>query len=167
VVIDIGILYKTMGTDLTRTIPTSGQYTPEQRKIYEIVLEAQKKAIAVVKPGITLADVHRAAWEVIEKAGYGKYFIHGTSHTLNGGKPVNPLTDGLFTPHKRDFRYFAQDNPLVVGSMFTIEPGIYIPEKSLGVRIEDSVLVTEKGCEILTIGAPKEIAEIEALMRKR
>jgi Xaa-Pro aminopeptidase len=167
VVIDIGILYKSMSTDLTRTIPTSGRFSPEQRKIYEIVLEAQKKAISIVKPGVTLADVHKAALEVIEKAGYGRYFIHGTSHPLNGGNSANPLTNGLFMPQKLDNRYFAQDNPLAAGSMFTIEPGIYIPEKNLGVRIEDSVLVTENGYEVLTKSAPKETGEIEELMKKK
>jgi Xaa-Pro aminopeptidase len=167
VVIDIGIQYRSMSTDLTRTIPTSGRFSPEQRKIYEIVLEAQKKAISIVKPGVTLGDVHKAALDVIEKAGYGKYFIHGTSHPLNGGNQMNPLTDGLFVPQKNDDRYFASDNPVVVGSMFTIEPGIYIPDKNLGVRIEDSILVTESGCEVLTKSAPKEISEIEELMRKK
>ncbi len=167
VVIDIGVEYRSMGTDLTRTIPVAGSFTPEQRKIYGIVLEAQKKAISIVKPGVTLTEVHRAAFEVIEKAGYAKYFIHGTSHTLNGGSPSNPLTDGLFVPQKHDNRYFANDTALVSGSMFTIEPGIYIPEKNLGVRIEDSILVTDNGFEVLTGSAPKEIGDIESLVGRK
>jgi Xaa-Pro aminopeptidase len=81
VVIDIGTIYQEITTDLTRTVPVSDVYDPEQRKIYNIVLDAQKKAISMVKPGVTLAQLHDAAMEVIEKAGYGKYFIQFLSHT--------------------------------------------------------------------------------------
>lgn len=168
--IDIGTVYGSMSTDLTRTIPVSGTFSPEQRKIYQIVLEASKKAISIVKPGVSLADVHKAAFEVIDAAGYGKYFIHGTSHTLNGG-PHAKLTSmglaltGTYGQYPMN-RYYAQDNPLVPGSMFTIEPGIYIPEKNLGIRIEDDILVTETGYEILTEAAPREIGEIEKLMKE-
>lgn len=170
VVIDIGNEYRTMSTDLTRTIPLSGVYTEEQKKIYGIVLDAQKKAIAIVRPGVTLADVHRAAFEVIDKAGYGKYFIHGTSHTLNGGSQmayVPARAQGLFNAPKDLDYYFSFNNPVLEGTMFTIEPGIYIPQKNLGVRIEDSILVTENGCEVLTRGAPKEISEVEKLMKEK
>jgi len=168
--IDIGTVFESMSTDLTRTIPVSGKFSPEQRKIYNIVLDAQKKAISIVKPGVTLADVHKAAFEVIDKAGYGKYFIHGTSHTLNGGPHSRPSTlglslTGMFGQYKMN-RYYTWDNPLVLGSMFTIEPGIYLPEKSLGVRIEDDILVIENGYKILTKDAPKEIDEIEKLMKE-
>lgn len=166
IVLDIGTVYCSMSTDLTRTLPVSGTFSEEQRKIYSIVLEAQKKAISVVKPGVTLAEVHAAARHVIEKAGYGQYFMHGTSHTLNGGNAVNPLTDGLFYSKQFDDRYQANDVPLAPGCMLTIEPGIYIPEKNLGIRMEDDILVTESGCEILTVAAPREIAEIEALMKR-
>jgi len=160
-----------MSTDLTRTIPVSGVFSPEQRKIYNIVLKAQKRAISIVKPGVTLADVHKAAFEVIDAAGYGKYFIHGTSHTLNGGPHSRPSTiglslSGMFGQYRMN-RYYTWDNPLVPGSMFTIEPGIYIPEKNLGIRIEDDILVTENGYEILTKDAPKEIDEIEKLMKEK
>ncbi len=165
-VVDIGTVFCSISTDLTRTIPVSGTFTTEQRNIYNIVLQAQKKAIAMVKPGVTLAQVHEAAYQVIADAGYGKYFIHGTSHTLNGGTPVNPMTDGLYYPQQNDRRYYANDVLLSAGSMFTIEPGIYIPEKNLGIRIEDDILVTKDGCEVLTAAAPKEIDEIEGLMRE-
>jgi Xaa-Pro aminopeptidase len=165
--IDIGNVYCGMSDDLTRTVPVSGKFTAEQRKIYEIVLRAQKAAIAVVRPGVTLAQVHEAARQVIADAGYGKYFIHGTSHTLNGGIPSNPLHLGTWRPDQPPDRYAAYDVPVVAGTMFTIEPGIYIPEKNLGIRIEDSVLVTADGCEILTAAAPKEIAEIESLMKEK
>jgi len=164
--IDIGNVYCGMSDDLTRTIPVSGKFTAEQRKIYEIVLEAQKAAIAMVRPGVTLAQVHETARQVITDAGFGKYFIHGTSHTLNGGNSANPLHLGTWRPDQPPDRYAADDVPVEPGTMFTIEPGIYIPEKNLGIRIEDSVLVTAAGCEILTVAAPKEIAEIENLMKE-
>jgi len=165
VVIDIGAVYGQISTDLTRTIPSSGTYTDEQKKIYEIVLKANKVAIDMVKPGVTLSQVHQAALKVIADAGYGKYFIHGTCHTLNGGGATNPLSAGISLPKGQD-RYLTNDMPLKAGSMFTIEPGIYIPEKSLGVRIEDDILVTANGHEVLTAAAPKEVADIEKLMKE-
>jgi Xaa-Pro aminopeptidase len=166
-VVDIGTVYCSLSNDLTRTIPTSGKYTAEQKAIYEIVLKAQKAAIAIVKPGVTLAQVHQTARKIIEAAGYGKYFIHGTSHSLNGGNEFNVLNLGTLRSREPFDRYLANDVPLEPGSMFTIEPGIYIPEKKLGVRIEDSVLVTGDGYEILTAAAPKEIAEVEELMKQK
>jgi Xaa-Pro aminopeptidase len=164
--IDIGNVYCGVSDDLTRTIPVTGKYTSEQREIYEIVLKAQEAAIAMVKPGVTLAQVHETARKVIVDAGYGKYFIHGTSHTLNGGNSANPLHLGTLKTEPPPDRYAADDVPVKPGTMFTIEPGIYIPEKNLGIRIEDSVLVTADGCEILTAAAPKEISEIENLMKE-
>jgi len=160
VVIDIGTIYKAVTTDLTRTIPVSGSYSPEQKKIYGIVLDAQKKAISMVRPGVTLAELHQAAMDVIAKAGYGRYFIHGLSHTLNGGAASNPTSLGISSKP-------ILDKPLLAGSMFTVEPGIYIPEKNLGVRIEDDILVTRNGYEILTKDAPKEIEDIEKLMKEK
>jgi Xaa-Pro aminopeptidase len=169
--IDVGTIYESMSTDLTRTIPVSGKFSSEQRKIYEIVLKANKKAISTVRPGVTLADVHKTAYEVIDEAGYGKYFIHGTSHTLNGGPHAKPTSigltlSGMFGQYEMN-RYYSLDNPLVPGTMFTIEPGIYIPEKNLGIRIEDDILVTENGYEVLTEGAPKDIDAIEKLMQEK
>ena len=164
--IDIGNVYCGLSDDLTRTIPVSGKFTAEQKKIYDIVLRAQKAAIAMVRPGVTLAQVHATARQVIEDAGYGKHFIHGTSHTLNGGSSANPLHLGTLRPDEPPDRYAADDVPVVPGAMFTIEPGIYIPEKNLGIRIEDSVLVTVDDVEILTSAAPKEITEIEKLMKE-
>ena len=167
--IDIGTIYRTMATDLTRTIPLDGTFSEEQAEIYSIVLEANKAAISIVRPGVTLAEVHQAAQDVIDAAGYGDYFIHGTSHTLNGGAHSLPGTLGTALSSaggETVDRYVVNNRPLVPGAMFTIEPGIYIPEKDLGVRIEDDILVTETGYEVLTKNAPKEIDEIEALMRE-
>jgi len=169
-VIDIGTVYRSLATDLTRTIPVSGRFSDEQKEIYQIVLAAQKQAISIVRPGVTLADVDRAARAVIGAAGYGEYFIHGTSHTLNGGASSRYGTAGTALSGTGGGepldRRMVSNQPLVAGSMFTIEPGIYIPEKNLGIRIEDDILVTDTGYEILTAAAPKEIAEIEALMRE-
>jgi len=166
--IDIGTVYKSMTTDLTRTIPVSGKFTPEQKKVYEIVLRAQKKAISIVKPGVTMAAVHKAAYDVIDQAGYGKYFNHGACHTLNGGSQWRPENLGLTYP--TDYYNMiiptALDNPLVAGSMFTIEPGIYIHDKNIGIRIEDDILVIENGYEVRTKDAPKQIDEIERLMKE-
>ena len=165
VVIDIGAVIGGISTDLTRTIPSSGTYTDEQKKIYEIVLKANKAAIDMVKPGVTLSQVHQTAMKIIADAGYGKYFIHGTCHTLNGGNATNPLNIGISLPKDQD-RYLTNDMPVKPGSMFTIEPGIYIPEKNLGVRIEDDILVTASGHEVLTSAAAKEITDIERLMKE-
>ena len=159
--IDIGTFYKECSTDLSRTIPVSGRFDPEQRKIYNIVLEAENKAISMIRPGVTLSELHLAALEVIEKAGYGQYAIQPSlffNHTLNGGSEFKPTSVGLSSPYR------LNDKPLVAGSMLVVEPGIYIPEKNLGVRIEDDILVTKNGYEILTKNAPREVEDIEKLM---
>jgi Xaa-Pro aminopeptidase len=166
-VIDIGTVYCSISNDLTRTIPISGEFTREQKKIYEIVLKAQKAAMSIVKPGVTLAQIHRTARKVIDDAGYGKYFFHGTSHTLNGGEPFDIMNVGTLRTKEPIDRYTGDTLPLEPGCMITVEPGIYIPEKNLGIRIEDSILVTADGYEVLTAAAPKEIAEIEDLMKEK
>jgi Xaa-Pro aminopeptidase len=148
VVVDVGAEYSGYSADVTRTFPTSGKFTPRQREIYQIVLDAQKAAIAKVKPGVTIRDVHAAAMEYIKSKGYEKYFIHGTSHHL--GLDVHDVGDTR--------------RPLEAGMVITVEPGIYIPEEQLGVRIEDDFLVTTTGSRYLS-PFPKEIAEIEALMK--
>jgi hypothetical protein len=159
-----------MAADLTRTIPLDGVLSEEQAEIYGIVPEANKTAIAMIRPGVTLADVHQVAWDVIDAAGHGEYFIHGTSHTLNGGAHSLPGTIGTALPRAGDGepvdRYCVNNRPLVPGAMFIIEPGIYIPEKNLGVRIEDDILVTESGYEVVEKNAPKVMETIEALVRE-
>lgn len=149
---DIGAEYDHYAADVSRTIPVSGKFTPEQRKIYDIVLKAQKAAIAKVKPGAFIRDdVHNTARKVIEEAGYGDYFIHSTSHFL--GMDVHDVGDYSL--------------PLQPGMVITVEPGIYLPDQDIGVRIEDDVLVTENGCKVLTQGIPREVEEIERLLRER
>lgn len=147
VVCDIGARWGHYCADITRTFPVSGKFGERQRQVYEVVLEAQEAAIAAVKPGVFTRNVHAAACAVIEKAGFAKYFFHGTSHYL-GLEAHDPG---------------SYDLPLEPGCIVTVEPGIYIASESLGVRIEDDVLVTAKGREVLTT-APKGVREIERLM---
>jgi len=150
VVMDVGGEYRGYAADVTRTIPVSGRFTPEQRAIYEIVLRAQAAGLAKVAPGSSMRDVHQAASAVIRDAGYANAFFHGTSHWV-----------GL------DVHDVGSDPVLRPGMVLTVEPGIYLAEKNLGVRIEDTVLVTETGCEILSAAAPKDPDEIEALVLSR
>jgi Xaa-Pro aminopeptidase len=149
VVVDIGAQYGGYSADVTRTWPVSGKFTPRQREIYQIVLDAQKSAIAKVKPGARISDLHQAAMGYIRSKGYDKYFIHGTSHHI--GLEVHDVGD--------------TSRPFEPNMVVTVEPGIYIPEEQLGVRIEDDVLVTPSGYRVLS-DFPKEPGEIEALLQK-
>ena len=147
VVMDFGPDYLYYESDLTRTFPVSGRFSEEQARIYQIVLDAQKAALEKVRPGATFLEVGEAARKKLEHYGLDNYLTHGVSHYVgmsvhDVGKPV----------------------PFEPGVIITVEPGVYIPEKKLGIRIEDTVLVTKDGFEILTGGVPKEIAEIEKLI---
>ena len=148
VVVDVGAEYSGYTADVTRTFPVNGKFSPRQREIYQIVLDAQKAAIAAIKPGARIRDVHNAAMAVIREKGYSQYFIHGTSHHL--GLEVHDVGD--------------TSRVLEPGMVITAEPGIYIPEESLGVRIEDDLVVTANGAQMLST-LPREIDEIEALMK--
>ena len=148
--LDIGAQWDHYCADISRTIPIDGKFTEEQAKIYDIVLKAQKAAIDAVKPGATLRQVDDAARDVIRKAGYIDDFIHSTSHHL--GLSVHDRADS-----------WAE---LAPGMVITIEPGIYLPDSRIGVRIEDDVLVTKKGCKILSAQIPKERKDIEAWIAK-
>ncbi|OFW27157.1 MAG: hypothetical protein A3H27_10045 [Acidobacteria bacterium RIFCSPLOWO2_02_FULL_59_13] len=160
VVMDVGAEYGRYAADITRTLPVNGRFTERQREIYAIVLGAQKAAIAAVRPGMKLFgrgsdSLHQIAYNYINTHGkdrdgkpLGKYFIHGLSHHV-----------GL------DVHDPAQLNaPLQPGMVITIEPGIYLPEENIGVRIEDMMLVTESGAVLLTEILPREVEEIEMLM---
>jgi Xaa-Pro aminopeptidase len=125
--------------------------TREQRKVYDLVLKAQAAAFAMVKPGVTYEDLDKAARKVIDDAGYGDYFIHGLGHFV--GLDVHDAG--------------AYHEPLQAGMVITLEPGIYIPEKSLGVRIEDMVVVTDTGVRWLSDGLPRQADEIERWMAAR
>jgi Xaa-Pro aminopeptidase len=161
VLLDVGGQYSGYASDITRTIPANGKYTARQREIYEIVLGAQNAAMAAVKPGMTLGgkdtatSLQKIAMDYIDSHGkdleghsLGRYYIHGLSHHvgLNVHDPSGPA------------------RPLEPGMVITIEPGIYIPEENLGVRIEDDVLVTATGYKQLTARLPRTIDEIEKIM---
>ena len=145
--IDSAAAYGGYAADVTRTLPVSGRFTAEQREVYEVVLRAQLAAIKAAKPGAKVSDVDSAARNVIEKAGYGDAFIHSTGHPL-GLEVHDVMPDGPYRP----------------GMVITIEPGVYFPERKLGVRIEDDILITAGGNRNLTSGIPKTVAEVEAAM---
>jgi len=151
VVCDVGAEYGRYSADVTRTFPVSGRFTKEQRRVYDAVLRAQDAGIAAVKPGARVRDVHEAARRVLEEEGLARYFFHGTSHWL--GLDVHDVGD--------------YDTPLAPGMVLTVEPGAYIAETEIGVRIEDDVLVTATGGELLSSGVPRTVDEIEALMREK
>ncbi len=144
--IDAGIKYKRYCSDRTRTAEFNGHITfqKEQRfsdkkkqKIYDIVLKAQEAAIKKIKPGVKASDIDKAAREVIEKAGFGKFFVHSTGHGV--GLDIHELPVISF----KNKETIIEENMI-----FTIEPGIYL-NGEFGVRIEDMVVVTKDGCEIL------------------
>ncbi len=149
VVCDVGAEFGMYTADVTRTFPVNGRFTPRQRELYEIVLAAQQAGIDACKPGATVNQIHRAASAVIREAGYGRYFMHGTSHWL--GLDVHDVGD--------------YDTPLAPGMVLTVEPGIYIAGEELGIRIEDDVLITEDGHEVLSGHIPRSVEAIESLMR--
>jgi Xaa-Pro aminopeptidase len=157
VVMDIGAEYGYYSADVTRTIPISGRFTPRQRALYDLVLATQQAAIDSVKPGMTIGRLNSISRSYMrEHSGdlcggesCDRYFIHGLSHWL--GMDVHDVGD-----------YSAK---LAPGMVLTVEPGIYIPAEQLGIRIEDDVLVTANGYDLLSKGAPRSAAEIETLMR--
>jgi len=158
VLMDVGAECSDYATDVTRTVPVSGKFTPRQREIYEIVLGAQKAAIAAVKPGVRIREnLYKVAYDYINTHGrdlhgdaLGKYFTHGLTHHV--GLDVHDLSDN--------------NVPLEAGMVITIEPGVYIPEENIGVRIEDTLLVTPTGVKNLSGALPREIQEIEKLVGK-
>jgi Xaa-Pro aminopeptidase len=150
VVIDYGAAYGGYASDVTRTFPVGGTFTPEQREVYEVVLAANLVAIEAARPGATITEVDNAARALIARAGYEDYFIHGIGHQL--GIEVHDVTP---------------DGPLVPGMVLTIEPGVYLPHRQLGVRIEDDILLTEDGSMNLTAVIPKTVAAVEAAMAGR
>jgi Xaa-Pro aminopeptidase len=159
VVVDAGAEYGGYTADITRTYPVSGKFSPRQKEIYDIVLAAQEAALKQVKVGAVTSKngpIHRAAYDYINTHGkdlkggsLGHYFIHGTSHHL--GLDVHDAVDDL-------------NRPLEPGMVISIEPGVYIPEEDIGIRIEDDVLVTESGYELLSKDLPRQSEEIEVIM---
>jgi len=161
VVIDIGAEYNMYTGDITRTIPVNGTFSSRQREIYEIVLRANETAIDMIAPGISMSDVSRKTGDVLaegliaaglikDKSELRRYFFHGLGHPI--GLQVHDV---------------GGTGTLEPGMIITIEPGIYVREESLGVRIEDDVLVTENGHEVLSKNTPKAIEDVEKLLRQR
>ena len=151
VVVDAGAEEQYYATDVTRTYPVSGRFSPEQREIYEIVLKAQAAGIAAAKAGVTPRTLERAVRKVIDEAGYHDAYLHGCCHFV-----------GLEVHDAGDY-----DAPLPAGAVLTVEPGIYLPQRGFGVRIEDEILITPTGAEVLTKAIPKDPAEIERRMQSR
>ena len=171
---DCGAEYHGYTADITRTMPVNGKFSPEQKAIYEVVLAGQEAGFAACQPGVSHFDVHRAAFRSVmaglirlgiakDSVEVRRYFNHGTSHSL--GLDVHDWTN------------YQPDKPLLLppGFTLTVEPGVYIPVHSpcdpkwwdIGVRIEDDVLITETGHQVLSLAAPRTVAEIEKIMTER
>ena len=165
---DVGAEYGNYAADMTRTIPVNGKFTDRQKEVYSSVLRVMKKAMKLLKPGVLLGDYHKKVGKLMEEEllklglltkediknqdeswpAYKRYFMHGTSHFI--GLDVHDV--GLW------------HEPIRAGMVFTVEPGIYIREESIGIRLENDILITENGYKDLMGDIPLEIEEIEALM---
>ena len=157
VVIDIGAEFNNYCADLTRTYPVSGAFSKRQKELYNIVLQAQTHIAELAKPGMWLKNndkpdqsLHHLAVKFITDRGYGKYFPHGIGHFV--GLEVHDVGD--------------YSVPLHEGDVITIEPGIYIPEESIGIRIEDNYWITKDGSICLSEHLPKEADDIEAVVQQ-
>lgn len=160
VVMDVAGAYSGYTADITRTLPVNGHFTARQREIYEIVLGAQNAAMAAIKPGVYVGrrsakGLNEIAYDYINTHGkdlhgqpLGQYFFHGLSHPI-----------GLNVHDPMDY-----SRALEPGMVITMEPGIYLPEEKIGVRIEDDVLVTHDGYELLSRRLPRTVEEIEKVM---
>ena len=160
VVLDVAAQFSGYSADITRTLPANGKFTPRQREIYDVVLGAQNAALAVIKPGRDFCQkgqnsVYRVAYDYINSHGkdlhgksLGQYFIHGLGHDI-----------GLDVHDPGEYC-----KPLEPGMVVTVEPGIYIPEENLGVRIEDDILITDSGYKLLSERLPRDPDEIEKIM---
>ncbi len=167
--LDCGCWYANYASDVTRAFPVNGKFSPRQKEVYSAVLRVQKAALNMLRPGNQLHEYHKEVGLLMEKEllglglisqndidnqdpnwpAYKKYFMHGTSHYI--GLDVHDV--GSWTAK------------MEVGNAFTCEPGIYIPEEGIGIRIEDDIIIGEKENINLTIGIPKEIEDIENMMK--
>ena len=177
---DAGCEYQYYASDVTRTFPVNGRFTPEQRALYDVVLDAHKAAVAAVVPGNHWNQPHDASVrvitegllrlgllkgqvdELIESGAYRDFYMHKVGHWL-----------GLDVHDVGDYRVGEEWRVLETGMVMTIEPGIYVaPDntqvarkwRGIGIRIEDNVLVTRGACEVLTDDVPRSAEDIEALM---
>ena len=179
--VDAGAECDHYAADITRTFPISGRFSESQKQLYQLVLDAQAAAIEQIKPGISWLSAHEAAVEVLTKGlvalgllkgkvkklikdeKYKQFYMHRTGHWL-----------GMDVHDVGEYKVDQEWRLLEPGMVLTVEPGLYIPEdcktvdekwRGIGIRIEDDVLVTEQGHEVLTGGVPKNIVDIEALMQ--
>ena len=168
ILMDVGAEYANYNADMTRCIPVSGRFTQRQKEVYSAVLKVKREAIKMLVPGNTIPEYHKEVGKLMEKEliglglidstdvknqnpdhpEYKKYFMHGTSHYL--GLDVHDVGSVY--------------SNMEVGMVFTVEPGIYIPEENLGIRLENDVVITENGFNDLMSNIPIEIEEIESLM---
>lgn len=166
---DVGAEYANYNSDMTRTIPVGGRFTPRQRAVYDAVLRVKNAATELLRPGNRIPEYHAAVGKLMEKElvdlglismddiknenpdwpAYKKYFMHGTSHHI--GLDVHDVAS--------IYKVFEE------GMVFTVEPGIYIPEEGIGIRIEDDIVITKKGHINLMKNIPIEAEEIEQLMK--
>lgn len=156
--LDVGASYNNYSADITRCFPINAKFSERQKQVYSIVLDVQKRVIDLIKPGVELSTLNKSARDwlaegmlsinlIADPSDVGKYYMHSVSHFL--GMDTHDLG--------------GRDAVLEVGNVITVEPGIYIPEEKLGVRIEDDVLVTEDGHCVLSQNIPKEISELEEI----
>ncbi|MFT6135705.1 MAG: Xaa-Pro aminopeptidase [Cyclobacteriaceae bacterium] len=167
---DVGAEYANYNADMTRTIPVNGRFSKRQRSVYDAVLRVKNRATDILRPGIKIPDYHKEVGLFMEEElvelglidktdiknqnpdwpAYKKYFMHGTSHHL--GLDVHDVAS-LY-------------DPVAVGMVFTVEPGIYISEENIGIRLEDDILITESGHKNLMRNIPIHAEEIEDLIQK-
>ena len=168
--LDTGADYANYASDMTRTFPVNGKFTARQKEVYNAVLRVMREAIKLLKPGVMLMEYHDEVCKIMEKElldlklitledikkqdpawpAFKKYYMHGTSHFLG------------IDVHDVGMRY----EPMQAGMTFSCEPGIYIPEEGIGIRLENEILITENGCIDLMAHIPIEADEIEALMNR-
>jgi Xaa-Pro aminopeptidase len=162
ILFDLGAQWNLYNADITRVFPISGKFTDRQKEVYEAVLRVNKEVIEKIKPGVDSKELNTWSRDLIaeeciklglikEKEEVSKYYWHSIGHNL--GLDTHDL--GI---HGREFTF-------IEGMVFTVEPGIYIGEEGIGIRIEDDILVTKTGCEVLTKNMIKEIKEIENFMK--
>lgn len=166
---DLGAKKNFYCADVSRTIPVSGKFTEQQKNLYRIVLGCNKMVAAMARPGLTIDDLQNATVEYLasecltlglisKKEDIINYYFHGVSHFigLDTHDPyLNPLDKGY------------KQVPLEAGMVISDEPGLYLKEQGLGIRIEDDLLITQTGCEVLTNAIPKEIADLERILSHR
>ena len=160
--IDLGSAFGNYSADISRTFPVNGKFTERQKALYNTVLEAQRIVIAGAKPGLTTRDLNQMVVDYYESRlddlGLRKegktvrdYYFHGVSHQLGLD------THDICTERER---------VLKPGMVITVEPGLYVEDEAIGIRIENDVLITETGCEDLSAAIPRTVEEIEAIMAK-